>query len=122
MKFVGRKAVVEGNGAFLSSLGVGGGGFSWAVLGSGGRERRRISSNGRARRIVKDFTINWPPKRRPFTSDVGLNEKSDVGFVDWSFGCLCFCFLFFFFSFSSMVLVELVVVEKMVEGFCLFGK
>ena len=60
VKFVGRKAVVDGKvAAFVSN-------FS--------RERRLRSSRGRARRMVNDFTMNWPPKRRPLTSEMGLNE------------------------------------------------
>ncbi len=107
MKFVGKKAVVEGKGSLLLLLlvvvvvmvlllwGL--------VLLAGGKEMSCRSSRGLARRIVNDFTMNWPPKRRPFTSELGLKEKSEVGLVVWSFGCWCFCFLlFFFFSFFSM--------------------
>jgi hypothetical protein len=36
---------------------------------------------------VNDFTMNWPPNRRPFTSALGLKEKSEDGLVVWSFGC-----------------------------------
>lgn len=64
MKFVGRKAVVEANGGAAAS--------------DGGSERRRRISGGRARRTVKDLTMNWPPNRRPFTSDEGLNAKSEA--------------------------------------------
>lgn len=101
VKFVGRKAVVDGNGGFVIVVVV-----WWLGVvvsgGGGGRERRLGSSRGRARRMVKDLTMNWPPKRRPLTSEVGLKEKSDdVGFVVWSFGWWCFCF--FFFSFSPIV-------------------
>lgn len=64
VKFVGRKAVVEGK-----MDGV----LWWEGVG-GGRERTRRSSRGRARRMVKDLTMNWPPKRRPLTSDEGLKE------------------------------------------------
>jgi len=71
VKFVGRKAVVEGKGVLLLSL----------FLFVGGYERTFRSSSGLARRIVKDFTMNWPPKRRPFTSELGLKEKSDDGLV-----------------------------------------
>lgn len=67
VKFVGRKAVVEGKGSLLLELGLFG----------GGSERSCRSSKGLARLIVNDFTMNWPPKRRPFTSELGLNEKSD---------------------------------------------
>lgn len=97
VKFVGTKAVVEGKGSLLLLLLLG------LVL-VGGKESTRRSSRGLARRIVNDFTMNWPPNRRPFTSEVGLKEKSEDGLVVWSFGCWCFCFLFlFFFSFFSMV-------------------
>lgn len=109
MKFVGKNAVVEGNGVVLVVVVV-------LVL---SRERRRRSSSGRARRMVKDFTINWPPNRRPFTSEVGLKEKSDdvvVFFVVWSFGCWCFCFLFFFFSFSDPIDGGVVVVDGGCSG------
>ncbi|KAK2966562.1 hypothetical protein RJ640_009334, partial [Escallonia rubra] len=69
VSFVGKNAVVEGNAeAMLGSL-------SWSL--GGGRERRRRSSGGRARRMVNDFTMNWPPKRRPFTSLLGLNDTSE---------------------------------------------
>lgn len=100
VKFVGKKAVVEGKGSLLLIL---------FCLMFGVTERSCRSSKGLARRIVKDFTMNWPPKRRPFTSELGLKEKSDAGFVvAWSylgFWCLSFCFLFLFFfsSFSPMV-------------------
>lgn len=87
VKFVGRKAEAEAKADLV-----------------GGRERRRRSSRGRARRIVKDLTMNWPPNRRPFTSEEGLNEKSEVVLAVWSLGCWCFCFLFLFLflGFSSM--------------------
>lgn len=49
----------------------------------GGRARRRRSSNGEARRTVKDFTTNWPPNLSPLTSELGLN----VGSVGDLFGC-----------------------------------
>ncbi|KAK3016748.1 hypothetical protein RJ639_039135 [Escallonia herrerae] len=52
------------------------GSLSWWL--GGGRERRRRSSGGRARRMVNDFTMNWPPNRRPFTSLLGLNETSEL--------------------------------------------
>ncbi|KAH6827934.1 hypothetical protein C2S53_013402 [Perilla frutescens var. hirtella] len=64
VKLVGRYAAVEAKAAFVS-----------------GREMRRRSSNGRARRIVKDLTMNWPPKRRPLTSEEGLNEMSEEVFA-----------------------------------------
>ena len=100
VKFVGKKAVVEGKGSLLLLL------LLWGlvlVLVGTGKERSCKSSRGLARRIVNDFTMNWPPNRRPFTSEQGLKEKSEVGLVVWSFGCWCFCFLFFlFFSFFSM--------------------
>lgn len=71
-----------------------------------GKERSWRSSKGLARRIVKDLTMNWPPNLRPFTSELGLKEKSEADLVVWSFGCWCFCFflffLLFFVSVSSM--------------------
>ena len=49
--------------------------------------------------------MNWPPNRRPLTSELGLNEKSEVCFAVWSLGCWCFCFLFLiFWSFSAMAM------------------
>lgn len=67
VKLVGKYAVVEGNGSLL-------------VLPTSdgrGKERSLRSSRGLARRIVKDLTMNWPPNLRPFTSELGLNEKSE---------------------------------------------
>lgn len=93
VKFVGKKAVVEGKGGLLLLL---------VLVLDGGKERSCRSSRGLARLIVNDFTMNWPPNRRPFTSELGLKEKSEVGLVVWSFGCWCFCF-FFFFSLCSMI-------------------
>ena len=105
VKFVGRKAVVEGNEWDL--------GF---VVGGGGKDRSFRNSRGRARRIVNDLTTNRPPNRRPFTSEAGLKEKSEDGFVVWSLECWCFCFLFlFFFSFSPPILVA---VERVFRLLC----
>lgn len=80
VKFVGKKAVVEGKGSLLLLL-------LGLVLVGGGKESSRRSSRGLARRIVNDFTMNWPPNRRPFTSELGLKEKSEDGLMVWSFGC-----------------------------------
>jgi hypothetical protein len=66
--------------------------------------------------------MNWPPKRRPFTSELGLKEKSDDGLLllCW-FGCWCFCFLLcFFFSFSSMRFVNFLV-EAVLLSFLLLS-
>lgn len=86
------------------------------VVGGGGKEMSFRSSSGRARRIVNDLVMNWPPNRRPLTSEVGLKEKSED-----LVGCWCFCFLFlFFFSFSPI----LVAVEWFFRLLCvcLIGK
>ncbi|KAL0540915.1 hypothetical protein IC582_020940 [Cucumis melo] len=95
VKFVGMKAVADGNGGLWPEF-----------LVVAGKERSWRSSKGLARRIVKDLTMNWPPNLRPFTSEHGLKEKSEADFVVWSFGCWCFCFLLcfllFFVSVSSM--------------------
>lgn len=56
VKVEGRKAAVERKV---------GDGLWWVVI--GGRERSRRSSRCLARRMVKDLTMNWPPKRRPLT-------------------------------------------------------
>lgn len=69
VKFVGKNAEVDRK--FVDILEFP------AVLFSS-RERRWRSCNGRAWRIVNDFTMNWPPKRRPLTSEEGLKEKSEV--------------------------------------------
>lgn len=108
VKFVGKNAVVEGKGSLS---------FGLLVLLVGGKERTLRSSNGRALLIVKDFTMNWPPNRIPFTSELGLKEKSELCFVVWSFGCWCFCFLFLFlFSFSFSPMAE---VGEELKGFVL---
>ena len=84
VKFVGKKAVVEGKGSLFLLL------LLLVVVGLGlvgGKESSRRSSRGLARRIVNDLTMNWPPNRRPFTSEQGLKEKSEDGLVVWWFGC-----------------------------------
>lgn len=85
VKFVGMKAVVDGNP---------GDGLWWVT----GRRRRRRSSGCMAWRTVNDFIKGWPPKRRPLILDDGLKEF-------FEFGWLCFCFLCLFLlcSLSSMV-------------------
>lgn len=88
VKFVGTYAVVEVKINFSDSA------------------SRRGSSRGRERRTVNDLTTNWPPNRRPLTSDAGLNEKSDPALAAES----SFCFLWLFLSFfllSSMVIGDL---------------
>lgn len=60
VKFEGRKAMVEGRAC------------------GGERFRRSESSSGRDRRTVKDFTMNWPPNLRPFTSVLGLKDMFGV--------------------------------------------
>ena len=86
--------------------------FMIVVLLVGGKERTLRSSKGLALLIVKDFTMNWPPNLIPFTSELGLKEKSEFCFVLWSLGCWCFCFLFLFlFSFAPLA----------IEGFSIGG-
>lgn len=67
VKFVGKKAVVVGKGSCLF------------LFNNGGKSSSLGNSSGLARLTVNDFTMNCPPNLRPFTSLLGLNEKSDAG-------------------------------------------